>query len=73
MLVTSRWPLVLAILTHDSYLLLFDVPKGGPAHKKQLHARTAEVIVGGLGGRGAEWVEGGEGGEDGRRGGGLKG
>eukprot|EP00904_Undaria_pinnatifida_P012978 jgi/Undpi1/8810/HiC_scaffold_25.g11272.m1 len=45
MLVSSRWPLVLAILTHDSYLLLFDVPKGGPAHKKQLHARTAEAFA----------------------------
>lgn len=45
MLVSSRWPLVLAILTHDSYLLLFDVPKGGPAHKKKLNARTAEAFA----------------------------
>lgn len=43
-MVSSRWVLVLAILTHDSYLLLFDVPKGTAVHKKQLHARTGEVV-----------------------------
>lgn len=42
-MVSSRWVLVLAILTHDSYLLLFDVPKGCAAHKKQLNARASEV------------------------------
>lgn len=42
-MIASRWILVLAILTHDSYLLLFDVPRGTAAHKKQLNARTSEV------------------------------
>ena len=42
-MIASRWHLVLAILTHDSYLLLFDVPKGSAAYKKQLNARTTEV------------------------------
>lgn len=50
-MIASRWHLVLAILTHDSYLLLFDVPKGTAAHKKQLNARTTEV--------GAQWVRSG--------------
>lgn len=44
-MIASRWALVLAILTHDSYLLLFDVPKGTPAYKKQLNARTPEVLL----------------------------
>lgn len=42
-MISGRWLLVLAILTHDSYLLLFDVPKGSAAYKKQLSARTTEV------------------------------
>eukprot|EP00752_Nemacystus_decipiens_P005662 g5124.t1 len=44
-MIASRWHLVLAILTHDSYLLLFDVPKGSAAHKKQLNARTTEAFA----------------------------
>ncbi|CAM9373980.1 unnamed protein product [Ectocarpus fasciculatus] len=44
-MIASRWTLVLAILTHDSYLLLFDVPKGTAAHKKQLNARTSEAFA----------------------------
>lgn len=47
-MIASRWHLVLAILTHDSYLLLFDVPRGTAAHKKQLNARTTEVNYLGL-------------------------
>ncbi|CAM9179397.1 unnamed protein product [Scytosiphon promiscuus] len=43
-MIASRWTLVLAILTHDSYLLLFDMPKGSAAHKKQLSARTTEAF-----------------------------
>lgn len=39
----GRWILVLGILTHDSYLLLFDVPRNCNSHKKQLNARTSEV------------------------------
>lgn len=42
-MIGSRWVLVLGVLTHDSYLLLFDVPKGSSAYKKQLNARTSEV------------------------------
>lgn len=42
-MIASRWHLVLAILTHDSYLLLFDVPKGSAAYRKQLNARTTDV------------------------------
>lgn len=42
-MIATRWTLVLAILTHDSYLLLFDVPKGSAPYKKQLNARTTEV------------------------------
>lgn len=45
MIIGSRWLLTLAILTHDSYLLLFDVPKGCSAYKKQLNARTSEVCA----------------------------
>ncbi|CAN0210453.1 unnamed protein product, partial [Ectocarpus sp. 4 AP-2014] len=44
-MIASRWILVLAILTHDSYLLLFDVPRGTAAHKKQLNARTSETFA----------------------------
>lgn len=45
MMMTSRWVLVLGILTHDSYLLLFDVPKGCAAYKRQFNARTGEVLL----------------------------
>ena len=50
LMIGARWVLVLGVLTHDSYLLLFDVPKGCTAYKKNLDARTSEVRRGKMAG-----------------------